>query len=173
MIEFKRKVILVRDGQADQMTNVLDLRGLGAKHFMPKVMKYLSKLSSVTQAYYPEILGRMVILYCPLFFFAIWKVIRGWLDERVANKIVLVRGPGTDVLHRYISTSDESLPAMLGGKCCCTCGTGDYKEGCFKASPITLRYDDICQKGLSPEWIAIWQPEMDRMREKFGRNSCD
>ena len=49
MMEFKRKVILVKDGPADQMLNVLDLRGLSRKHFMPSVLKYVKQLAAVTQ----------------------------------------------------------------------------------------------------------------------------
>ena len=51
-----------------------------------QVIKFILRLS---QDYYPEILGKMVIVNAPFFFQGIYSIIKGWFDEKTRKKISL------------------------------------------------------------------------------------
>ena len=42
-------------------------------------MKFTAKLS---QDFYPETMGKMVVCNTPMIFSGIWSMIKGWVDEK-------------------------------------------------------------------------------------------
>jgi CRAL/TRIO domain len=61
--------------------------GVGLKHFTGDVKKMLTKILSIDQNNYPEMLGHTCIINAPVVFKAIWSFIRPMLDARTAGKI--------------------------------------------------------------------------------------
>lgn len=60
-------------------------------------------------------MGNTIILNAPMVFRGIWKVAKGFLDERTRKKIQV---KGADYLPTLLEFVDEDkLPTFLGGKC--------------------------------------------------------
>lgn len=78
-----------------------------------KVYALVQKVSKVTQEFYPEQLGILLIVNSPWSFTAVWSVVKGWLDERTRAKIVIVGGRPIDELRKHID--DDQIPEFLGG----------------------------------------------------------
>jgi hypothetical protein len=62
-------------------------------------IKWSAKLS---QDYYPEILGKMVVVNAPFVFSGIFSVIKGWLDEKTRKKIYVVGSDYQRILTEHI-----------------------------------------------------------------------
>jgi hypothetical protein len=52
-----------------------------------QVYGLVQKASKISQDYYPEQLGQMVICNAPMLFTGVWKIVKVWLDERTIQKI--------------------------------------------------------------------------------------
>ena len=65
--------------------------------------------------YYPEIMGNTFIVNAPTLFRGIWKVAKGFLDEKTRNKIKVLGGSYLPTLLEFVE--EENLPQFLGGKC--------------------------------------------------------
>lgn len=63
------------------------------------------------EANYPESLGSVLVYKAPWIFQGIWKIIRGWLDPVVANKVQFCSG--VDELQQWIPRSQ--IMKELGG----------------------------------------------------------
>jgi len=76
----------------------------------------LFKLAAqVGSDYYPEIMGNTLIINTPMVFRGIWKVAKGFLDERTRKKIQV---KGSDYLPTLLEfVEEDKLPTFLGGKC--------------------------------------------------------
>ncbi|GAQ83019.1 hypothetical protein KFL_001330015 [Klebsormidium nitens] len=96
---------------------VLDLKGVSLKHMTKTVRAFIQKLARVDQDYYPEYLGKMMIINAPTSFKAIWALVKPFLDKHTLKKIEV---HGSQFLPHLLKEADaESIPAFLGGSCCC------------------------------------------------------
>ena len=64
---------------------------------------------------YPETMGNLFIVNAPMMFSGIWKVAKGFLDERTRKKIEVKGGSFYKTLLEY--ADEEDIPEFLGGKC--------------------------------------------------------
>jgi len=109
---------------------VMDLKGVALSR-ATQVYSYVSKVSAMSQNYYPERLGRLYVINAPWGFSAIWGAIKGWLDPVTVSKIhILGSGYKTELLKQVPA---ENLPAEFGGTCNCAGGCefsdfGPWKE---------------------------------------------
>ena len=62
---------------------------------------------------YPEIVGKLLIINAPMVFTGIWAFIKGFLDERLKNKITLLGKNYMPTLLEYIDL--DQIPEYLGG----------------------------------------------------------
>ncbi|KAI5820861.1 CRAL-TRIO domain-containing protein [Pyronema omphalodes] len=92
---------------------VLDLQGVGPKTIWDS-MDFLRKINQISSTYYPERLGKLLIINPPTLFNACFNTIKGFLDPVTANKIKICKLPE---LLEYIPA--ENLPVDFGGKCTC------------------------------------------------------
>ena len=60
-------------------------------------------------------MGNTFIVNAPTLFRGLWKVARGFLDEKTRNKIKVIGGTYTPTLLEFVE--EENLPEFLGGKC--------------------------------------------------------
>ncbi len=100
-------------------------------------MKYLIRDSfKMTQDYYPETLGGLIVLNAPSSFAAIFNVVKAWMAKETASKVEVL---GSDYQKRLLEVVDaEHLPARFGGQCKC-----DEHGGCELsiAGPWIAEYD--------------------------------
>lgn len=79
-----------------------------------RVYALVQHASKITQDFYPESLGQLMIVNAPWVFTGVWTIIKGWLDEVTRNKIQIVGGGYTKELLKYID--EDQLAEFLGGK---------------------------------------------------------
>jgi hypothetical protein len=44
-------------------------------------------VAKLSQDYYPEMMGKMIICNTPMLFSGIFHIIKGWIDEKTRKKI--------------------------------------------------------------------------------------
>jgi CRAL/TRIO domain/CRAL/TRIO, N-terminal domain len=103
----------------EQGTSILDLKGVPLSQFN-QVRKVIQSISAISSNYYPEHMGKLVIINSPTLFTAIWVVIKGMLDDATVAKISIL---GSNYQKELLALVDkENLPATLGGSCSCPGG---------------------------------------------------
>lgn len=58
----------------------------------------------------------MIIINCPRFFSATWRLIKGWLDARTADKVEVISGRGAGEKRLLEFVPENVLPSDYGGK---------------------------------------------------------
>ena len=100
----------------EKSVTIIDLKDVSVvSMFFGKTKEFIKIASSITQDCYPETLGKMFILNSGWMFKGIWSVVKGWIDKKTQNKIVIVSGSGKKELLAHID--EDKLPDFLGGKC--------------------------------------------------------
>jgi len=98
---------------------IIDLKGFGLTQFWG--MKSLVRSSfQISQDYYPETMGRLLVINAPSSFTVIWGAVKPWLAKETVAKIDIL---GSDYKKELLEVIDEeNLPAKFGGKCECVGG---------------------------------------------------
>ncbi|KAJ7526249.1 hypothetical protein O6H91_17G090100 [Diphasiastrum complanatum] len=110
-----------------QSLAIMDLKGLTMKHMNKQALQYIQHVSKVDQDYYPEYLGKLIIVNAPMSFKAIWAAIKPWLDKRTQKKIEV---HGSCFVSRLLElVNKEDLPEFLGGTCSCPGGCENSDAG--------------------------------------------
>ncbi|KAJ3304717.1 cytosolic factor, phosphatidylinositol/phosphatidylcholine transfer protein [Kappamyces sp. JEL0829] len=135
--EFEKYTSIKCGKEISQGLVILDLLNAPLSQFN-SIRLLIGELSSISSNYYPETLGKMVIINAPWLFTAIWTVVRAMLDERTAAKISVL---GSNYQKELLSLIHaENLPTYLGGTCQCRGGcehsdTGPWNDGAVEAYP--------------------------------------
>ena len=98
-----------------QGLTIFDMTGGGVTTANPSTKELFKLAAQVGSDYYPETMGNTFIINAPMLFRGIWKVAKGFLDERTRNKIKLKGGDYLPLLLEFVD--EENLPDFLGGKC--------------------------------------------------------
>lgn len=125
--EMGRATRLIRDRDANARaincnTSILDLEGFSLGSFMGETKAYLNKVSEINQNYYPETMGKMLIINAPTVFTAVWSVVKGWLDPRTVSKIEILGGPNQYRPRLFEVLGKENTPREYGGEYDCPDG---------------------------------------------------
>jgi len=95
---------------------IMDLKGVGVTS-IPQVYGFVTKVSGISQNYYPERLGKLYIINAPWGFSSVFSFIKNFLDPVTVQKIhVLGSGYQSTLLEQIPA---ENLPKMFGGSCAC------------------------------------------------------
>ncbi|CEM11680.1 unnamed protein product [Vitrella brassicaformis CCMP3155] len=116
LLEVRFPACSVKSGKRiSQSLTVLDLSGLGLRHFGTQTRTIVKKLTGVCQDYYPESLGNMIIVNTPTVFNVIWQFVKPLLDEKTVKKIQLCGDIKSfkPILSQF--ADDDQLPDFLGG----------------------------------------------------------
>jgi hypothetical protein len=81
-----------------------------------KALTIIKEQSAIDGICFPETMNKMFIINGPRFFSPTWKLIKGWLDARTANKIEVIsdRKSWEKRLLEYVD--EQHLPSDYGGK---------------------------------------------------------
>ncbi|KAL3818468.1 hypothetical protein ACJIZ3_004373 [Penstemon smallii] len=117
--EFKRLIVFaldklcsrIPDGQ-EKFTIIGDLKGYGYSN--SDVRGYIAALS-ILQDYYPERLGKLLVIHAPYIFMTVWKIIYPFIDKNTKKKIIFVENKRLQAtLKEDIDVSQ--LPEIYGGQ---------------------------------------------------------
>lgn len=97
----------------EQTFAIIDVTGVGMSHISGQVKGLLSKITSVDQGNYPEMMGKTFIINAPGMFKIVWGIVKRFLDARTLTKIELVGTNYQASLLKYIDK--DNLPEYLGG----------------------------------------------------------
>lgn len=99
-----------------ECVSVLDLDHLTMSKLGSRTLKIIQEQAKIDSLCFPETMNKMIIINAPRFFSATWKLIKGWLDPRTANKIELFSSTkaAEKKLREFIA--DDQLPIDYGGK---------------------------------------------------------
>ena len=123
---------------------VMDLEGLTTSHLTKRALDIIKSQSEVDGLCFPETLRSLVIINAPSFFSMTWKVIKKWIDERTANKVVILgtnRSKWTKKLRELVDP--ENLPSDYGGK-------ADSTDVFLKRRTVQ-QYEEIARRGTLSE----------------------
>lgn len=103
--------------QIDQSTTILDVQGVGLKHFTKSARELIVNLQKVDGDNYPETLNRMFIINAGSGFRLLWNTVKSFLDPKTTSKIHVLGNKFQSKLLEIIEASE--LPEFLGGTCTC------------------------------------------------------
>jgi len=102
---------------------IVDLKGFGLSQFWA-FKSIARRFFDVSQNYFPETMGQLIIINAPTSFTAIWSMIKPWLAPRTLDKVTIL-GTNNPEQHAALLLDlvpPENLPVALGGTCTCTHG---------------------------------------------------
>jgi len=107
-----------RGNKVSTFIYVMDLKGLSMWPD-PVAIRIFRKTLSMDQNFYPETLGRCVMLNAPQLFGSLWNMIKSWLDPVTASKFVII-GSGEIIPNTFLKwMNKEDIPKEYGGTCDC------------------------------------------------------
>lgn len=92
---------------------LIDLRQLTYKNFDPRG---LINAVQFMQAYYPERLARLYMLFMPRFFQSVWNMVCHYLDKGMREKTEIVKNNEKARMEFVKIIGEEVLPKELGGR---------------------------------------------------------
>ena len=84
---------ILYDRQINQTFSIIDLKGFNMGMWNKTTINFVKFAAKISQDYYPEIMGKMVVCHAPMIFTGIYNLIKGWIDEKTRKKISLVGDP--------------------------------------------------------------------------------
>lgn len=76
--------------------------------------RFIQRMVKSDEENYPETLKKIFIINAPIYFTAVWTVIKPWLDPVVLSKVEIL---GTNYLPALLTMIDiEEIPVEFGGK---------------------------------------------------------
>lgn len=94
---------------------ILDMAQLTVAQLNSRTMAIIKEQSAIDSLCFPETMNKMFIINAPTFFTATWKIIKGWIDPRTANKVAVL-GPRSSWEPKLLEYIDaEQLPSDYGG----------------------------------------------------------
>ncbi|KAJ3326015.1 cytosolic factor, phosphatidylinositol/phosphatidylcholine transfer protein [Boothiomyces sp. JEL0866] len=127
---------------------IIDVEGVTMYQFN-EIRNALTKLSSITSSFYPDCLGKCIVINAPYFFTVIWSIVKLMLDPRTISKVTILGSNYQDTLLKYID--HKQLPVEYGGECNCEggCGSkldiGPWNDGTVQGYPIKRWEREHCK----------------------------
>eukprot|EP00850_Spirogloea_muscicola_P022091 SM000276S10303 [mRNA] locus=s276:80317:89316:- [translate_table: standard] len=121
-----------------QSLTILDVQGVRMEMMTKKVRQFIKDLTRIDQDYYPEHMGRIIIINAPPVFKLIWQIVRIWLDKKTLRKIDVVGSKYEAKLLEHVDI--DNLPQAFGGNCKCLGGcenldAGPWKDQLYSKAP--------------------------------------
>lgn len=94
---------------------VLDLGELSVSQLNSRTLNVIKEQAFIDSLCFPETMSKMVIINAPRFFSATWKIIKGWIDPRTANKIEIIASRKVWEKRLRELVDADNLPSDYGG----------------------------------------------------------
>lgn len=94
---------------------ILDLGGLTTSQLSSRALAIVKEQAAIDSICFPETMHKMLIVNAPTFFSATWRLIRGWLDPRTANKIEVISNKAAYEKRLLELIEADQLPSDYGG----------------------------------------------------------
>jgi len=94
---------------------IMDLEGLGMKHYCSSVIDALKEIQAIDDNYYPESLRKVIVVNCPSVFTLFWAIARHVMHKNTVSKFTILKKDFSKEIQ--IHASQESIPRYLGGNC--------------------------------------------------------
>ncbi|XP_052203669.1 phosphatidylinositol/phosphatidylcholine transfer protein SFH3-like [Diospyros lotus] len=120
----------------DQSTTILDVQGVGLKHFSKTARELIQRIQKIDGDNYPETLCRMYIINAGPGFRMLWNTVKTFLDPKTTAKIQVLGNKYQSKLLEVIDASE--LPDFLGGTCTCA-----DRGGCMRSDKGPWNDPDI------------------------------
>jgi hypothetical protein len=92
---------------------IMDLKGVPV--FVEwACFKSLKEVIGIDEGFYPETLKNLFVINAPVYFTALWAIVKPWLDPLTLQKIQILGENYYPTLSKYID--DDVLPVEYGGK---------------------------------------------------------
>ncbi|XP_042392818.1 phosphatidylinositol/phosphatidylcholine transfer protein SFH12-like [Zingiber officinale] len=118
----------------DQSTTIMDVQGVGCKHFNKVAREMIGRIQKIDGDNYPETLCRMFIVNAGQGFRLLWNTVKSFLDPKTTAKINVLGNKYQSKLLEIIDASE--LPEFLGGTCNCEGGCLRSDKGPWKDPEI-------------------------------------
>lgn len=118
----------------DQSTTIMDVQGVGCKHFNKVARELIGRIQKIDGDNYPETLCRMFIVNAGQGFRLLWNTVKSFLDPKTTAKIHVLGNKYQSKLLEIIDASE--LPEFLGGTCNCERGCLRSDKGPWKDPEI-------------------------------------
>ncbi len=107
-----------RTGKLTKLLRVVDLEDTRIRNVNIPYLKRDGAAGKMIEDYYPQMLGAVVVCYCPGWVTGMWNVLRHMFPSRIVEKINFmgkkIRSKDVKFFLKHISL--ENLPAKFGGK---------------------------------------------------------
>mmetsp|Transcript_2040 Transcript_2040/g.3050 ORF Transcript_2040/g.3050 Transcript_2040/m.3050 type:complete len:151 (+) Transcript_2040:396-848(+) len=104
---------LLFDRQICQTFNIVDLKGFSLSMWNKNTTRLVKFIAKLSQDYYPEVMGKMVVCHAPVVVAGIWSIIKGWIDEKTRSKVSIHNSNYQKVL--FEDCDPDQIPISLGG----------------------------------------------------------
>lgn len=95
---------------------IIDLAHLSSTQVNKRALNIVKIQSQIDSLCFPETLNRLLVVNAPSFFSLTWKVIKGWIDERTANKVEIYSNRKNSRKRLLELVNENELPSDYGGK---------------------------------------------------------
>lgn len=95
--------------------NIIDMSGFNMSKFDGNCRKVIKELVNISQNYYPELLGKMIVINAPSIFGIIWNFLKPLIDDRTAKKISIYTHNDDWKSVLFDLVDPDQLPKFLGG----------------------------------------------------------
>eukprot|EP01110_Echinostelium_bisporum_P013814 TRINITY_DN996_c0_g1_i1.p1 TRINITY_DN996_c0_g1~~TRINITY_DN996_c0_g1_i1.p1 ORF type:complete len:266 (+),score=60.68 TRINITY_DN996_c0_g1_i1:119-916(+) len=104
----------------EQAVSIMDLDGSSVfTHLSSISREFYSRLAGIGQNYYPERLGKLVVVNAPRAFPMAWSFISPFLDEKTKKKIEIHSSTKSSSAALAELIDKEFIPKEFGGECDC------------------------------------------------------
>lgn len=140
--------------QITKMTMIFDMTGTSMIPD-PVGLRLFRKVTTIDSNFYPERLGKLLLINCNWMFRGLWSIVHPLLDPVSRTKIEIL---GTDYKSRLLELIDPSqLPVEFGGTC--SCGYDGKSEGdCLAPIRSWPRHDGELATTVTDGWCTIRGP---------------
>lgn len=138
VLEYQNRVVLptcskIKGEYIETALNIVNIQDIGIG-FAIKSEKYVKMFFKTIQDFYPENLGKMILINANRLFSTIWSLIQHFIEEKTRSKITVCQEDYLETILNYVEI--ENLPSFLGGKCKC-------EKGCINSNIGPWNYDFI------------------------------
>lgn len=95
---------------------ILDLAHLKPSKVNRRALAIIKEQTTIDSLCFPETMNKMFLVNAPPFFAGFWRMIKGWLDARTANKVHVNSSRASWVKKLLEVVDEDQLPSDYGGK---------------------------------------------------------